>query len=169
MPGSPETRTREVRPSMAARHDDTSVSKALGMAAHEGEATGGHEAARERQAAFHCDERFPFHPNREQWRRETFQRPARAHRGEPLARPRAGDDPCDIGAEDLPARGGGAQPGRLDHRCAEEVPVLQSGVAEAQPDAHLEALDVALVPVVDRLLHGHGARDPVRRRRGRRP
>ena len=85
----------------------------------------------------------------------------RTDRGEALGRPRAGDDAHDVGAQDLGAAGLRAEPRRLHDRRAVEVVVLEARVAEAEPDAHLEPLVGAEVPLVDRLLGRHRAGDAV--------
>ena len=59
----------------------------------------------------------------------------RAERVHGRAMPAAGQDPNDVGSEDLAAVGRRAQPRRLDHRRAEAVAVVPRDVAGADPDA----------------------------------
>ena len=82
---------------------------------------------------------------------------------EALRGARPGDHPHDLGAQDLAALGLRAQARRFDDRRAAEVVVLEAGVAEADAHANAESLDVAVVPLVDRLLHGDRAGDAVGR------
>ena len=94
----------------------------------------------------------------------------RADRRELVVGARAGDDAHDVGAEDLAALRLGAQAGRLDHRRAVEVVVLQAGVAQARArPARRSGSALALVPLVDRLLHRRPRTRCRRPRRGTRP
>ena len=68
-----------------------------------------------------------------------------------------GQEPHDLGHENLAAAGGGAQAGRLDHRRAEAVPLFKGDVPRAGPDPHLQrhAAGPRSVVAVEGLLDRH--------------
>lgn len=135
----------------------------LGVTPDERESTGRLQAVRKGQpAGLDAITGFPFDPQRRDGRGQPFQLEgtdgSEALRG---ARPRHHSH--DLRAQDLATLGLCAQAGRFDHRRAAEIVVLEPGVAEADAHPNAESLDVAVIPLVDRLLHGDRGRDAVGR------
>jgi hypothetical protein len=68
--------------------------------------------------------------------------------------------PNDLGNDDLPARGGVAEPRGFDDRSAEEVAALLCRFSRGETDADAKRIPVCAAPgAVGRLLHGNGAGD----------
>ena len=74
-----------------------------------------------------------------------------------------GHPPDDLRGENLPAPGGAAQPGRLDHRGAEAVVTLEDDVTGTDPDANAECRAAGPVMAVNGLLNGHRRLHRIRR------
>jgi hypothetical protein len=71
--------------------------------------------------------------------------------------------PDDLRGQDLPALGGGAEPGRLDDRSAEAVVILEDDVTGADPDANAQRRAAGPVVALDGLLDGYRRRHRIRR------
>src|SRR5665809_161973 len=65
--------------------------------------------------------------------------------------------PHKLAGEYLASARGVAEARRLDHGGPEVVAVLAVGIAEADPDAHAQLILGPSVPLLDSLLHAHGA------------
>ena len=76
-----------------------------------------------------------------------------------MAAATARQDAHDLGDEDVTAIGGTAEPGRLHHRRAEAVTVLEGHVTGRDPHADRKLELVVAGVQVDRSLHGHSGSD----------
>ena len=96
--------------------------------------------------------------------RHRLGQPFQLHRTEGLeavTTPGASERSGQLGDEDLAAFGPGAQPGRLDHRTAKIIGFLVGRLAHGHADPHRQRVPHPAVLALNRLLHGHGARNGV--------